>query len=511
MDSGKTITLSFASSLTDQCSLNASFDMATLRIAYYGKNQNGSYIAKETFEKCLDTIYNKPVVCHYIRETDELGGHDVEVLRDENGLPKLVNITQPVGVVPESAETFWQTVQEDDGTEHEYLCTQVLLWKRQEAYEKIKSDGFVSHSMEIAVKDGDIIDGVFHINDFEFKAFCLIGVNPCFESSALTFSSETFNDQFFEMMHDLKESLNDVTSPEGDDNIHPQKNYTEGGKGILDEKMKLVEKYGIDVEALDFSVEDFTVEELEEKFEAMKPAEEEAPTQTEDESFALASEMFDEITRVLAAETMVNRWNEVCPKYCYVDCDFEKREVYAWDISDWLLYGMSFEQTGDSFKIDFDSRKRKKYVIEDFAEGESEQPSPFIEMYSSLEERVTANEDWESKYNAEHEAYESLNAEVEELREFKSNTENEKDAQARGELFAKFADLNGVDEYEELKGDNKDLALDALEEKLFALRGRNMQNVNFAQNPVKTPKIKVEKDIADDAPYGGIVERYNKN
>ena len=39
------------------------------------------------------------------------------------------------------------------------------------------------YPMEITVKDGELIDGVFHIYDFEFTAFALIGVAPCFESS----------------------------------------------------------------------------------------------------------------------------------------------------------------------------------------------------------------------------------------------------------------------------------------------------------------------------------------
>lgn len=38
------------------------------------------------------------------------------------------------------------------------------------------------------------------------------------------------------------------------------------------DKQNLIEKYGIDVNTLDFSIDDFTVEELEEKFKAITEA-----------------------------------------------------------------------------------------------------------------------------------------------------------------------------------------------------------------------------------------------
>lgn len=47
-------------------------------------------------------MYNKPVVANYIREDDAIGGHDAAIVR-KDGSPKMVNVTQPVGVVPESA------------------------------------------------------------------------------------------------------------------------------------------------------------------------------------------------------------------------------------------------------------------------------------------------------------------------------------------------------------------------------------------------------------------------
>ena len=216
----KVLNLTFASSITDLCEVNSSFDSGILRIAYTGENRNGSAISKDVFERCIKTIFNCPIVCNYDRESDTLGGHDMEVVREKDGALVLVNITTPVGCIPESAKVFWENVTEDDGTVHEYLCAEALLWKRQEAYRKIKKDGIVAHSMEITVKDGETINGVYHIKDFEFTAFALIGVEPCFESSSLEmFSKRDFKAQLSEMMLELKESFNLVnTSNNGVDN-----------------------------------------------------------------------------------------------------------------------------------------------------------------------------------------------------------------------------------------------------------------------------------------------------
>ena len=182
----KVMSMTYASSLTDLCEVNSSFDKGVLRVAYHGLNRNGSSISKDAFERSIQTMFGCPVVCNYDRDTDTLGGHDVEVVRDSEGGLRLVNSTQPVGCIPESARYWWDTVTEEDGTEHEYLYVEALLWKRQEAYRKIKKDGVTAHSMEITVKDGELVDGVYHIYDFEFTAFALIGVTPCFESSSIS-------------------------------------------------------------------------------------------------------------------------------------------------------------------------------------------------------------------------------------------------------------------------------------------------------------------------------------
>jgi len=507
----KVLNMTFASSLTDLCEINSSFDAGVLRIAYAGENRNNSAISKEVFEQCIKTMYNCPIVCHYNREDDTLGGHDMEVVRDKNGALRLVNVTTPVGCIPESAKYWWSTVEEEDGSTHEYLYAEALLWKRQEAYQKIKSDGITAHSMEITVKDGEMLDGIYHIYDFEFTAFALIGVEPCFESSALeVFSQKEYKRQLNEMMQDLKESFKLVNASKEDDDKHPQNYSTEGGERVLEEKMELLAKYGVDIESLDFSIEDLSVDELTEKFEAMKQneaqvGEEPVADEPAQNVFELTSNVIDELRRVLEEAKVQREWGE-CERYWYVDCDFDLHEVYCWDVLDWLLYGFTYTVEGDSITIDYESKKRKKWVIADFDEGE--QPSPFAPVFALMEQKLRDNAGWEAKYQTASDTIASMETELGELRQFKTDTETAIAKGEREKVFAQFEDLAGVEAFENLREHCMEYDAETIEEKCYAIRGRNGTATKFALEN-KTPKLKVEKSSdSSHEPYGGLFAKY---
>lgn len=525
---GKVVSMTYASSLTNLCEVNSSFDTGILRICYTGENRNGSSISKHAIERSLPTIYNCPIVCHYDRDTDTLGGHDVEVVSSDDGSLRFVNLTQPVGVIPESAKIWFDNYEEEDGTVHEYLYAEALIWKRQEAYQKIKSDGVAAHSMELTVKDGQTVDGVYHINDFEFTAFALIGVEPCFEGSALEmFSMNEFKMQLSQMMQEIKENFNSInTAQSAVDDIN--KNLTEGGEMGLEQKMELAVKYGINVDSLNFSIEDKTVEELEQIFAEMTSVEghDETGRQTETpadsegsdapsaqevnengEEFALTSNVTEEINRILSEVTVTREWGE-CIRYWYVDCDLDAREVYCFDTEDWLLYGFPYSMDGDSVTIDYACKKRKKYAIVDFEGGD--QSSPIAQAFSMLEQKLVGHVELESKYQAASEKIDALTSEVDTLRAFKVSVEKSADDDARAALFNRFLDLNGIEAFENLKNDNEQYDIESLEEKCYAIRGRNSETVKFGLQE-KPTKLKVESAFehieSANEPYGGIFIR----
>lgn len=541
----ETMYLTFASSFAGIKEFDSRFDRGVMRVAYPGDNRNGSSISKEDFERAIGTIYNCPIVCHYDRETDTLGGHDMELARGADGSMRIVNATDPVGVVPESAGHHWEWVTDEDGVEREYLCVDALLWKRQEAYRKIKNDGITAQSMEITVNRGKKIDGVYHIYDFTFEAFCLIGVEPCYQGAALElFSSNEFKTKLSEMMQELKETFSMVTPSAEVHDTHPQNILTEGGEKVLHEKTELAARYGIDVNALDFSLDDFTLEELTEKFEAMQataeepeaaepaaepeaaaepetaeqaepadpePAEpEENPepaAEPEADNFALTGNVLNEVMRSLEQETMTDDWG-TWPRYCYADCDLDAGEVYCWDCTDWLLYGFKFAMDGDNVVIDFESKQRMKYVIAPFEEGE--QASPFAETFQRMAEKLQSSAELNEKYQAASDTITAMETELGELRQFKADTESKALQSAREEVFAQFEDLIGVEAFEDLRAHCEDYSdMDALEEKCFAIRGRNGTPAKFSMGE-KTPKLKVvrDEDNYTKEPYGGLFARF---
>lgn len=517
MDSD-TLNLTFASSLTDLCEINPSFDTGILRVAYHGANQNKSSISKETFEKCLKTIYNCPIVCNYDRDTNTLGGHDVELIYTDDGDLKMVQLTQPVGVVPESAKTFWQTITEENGTEHEYLCVEVILWKRQEAYQLIKENGITAESMEINITDGKKVDGIYQITDFYFKALTLIGITPCYESAALTFSKDDFKQEFSQMMLELKDTLEDynkkVTTSKEVDTINKQKSM-EGGNNDLS-KQELIEKYSINVDTLDFSIDDFSIEELELKFKAIADSKTEP---NKDGKFALASAVTEELNIQLSAIEQIHcDWGDY-PRYLYVDHDVDTLEVYCWDRVDWLLYGFKYSVNGDTITIDAASKTRKKYSIVDFDEGE--QNSPFAEIFDQMSRTISEESskaaEFEEKFQAATDSAKSMESELNELKEFKASAEQAALETERktgiADIFSKFTDLENVEEFSLLKDEcDKDCMkykLDDLETLCYAIRGKQGVPSNFSLTK-KTPKLPVipKDNNRTDEPYGGVFEEF---
>lgn len=541
----KAMNLTFDSDVSKLTEVNKSFDAGVIRIAYTGENRNKTFISKSSFEKALPSIYNCPIVCNYDVTTDELGGHDIELVRDADGALRIINATDPIGVIPESAKVWFENYTGEDGIEREYLYAEALFWKRQVAYQKVKKDGITSQSMEISVNDGESKDGLYYINDFEFTAFTAIGVEPCFENAAIeVFSQKAYKEQLSEMMNDLRASFNLVTTSDEVDDIHPHY-FTKGDVETLKDKIELAEKYGIDVEALDFSIEELSMEELTEKFEAMKtsesvndsdaesapqeetfseseteaesPAEEsepEAEAASEDEApaeeFALTKNMREEFHRELAAHPVTNRWGEPCV-YWLEDFDEAKSEVYVQDPVDWLYYALPYRFDNDKCIIDFDTKKRVLVAFVDYVDGTEQSADPaMLSMFNALDEKFAAKESAESAYAELNEKFNALEATCEELRNFKASVESAAAEQERNELFSKFEDLADVDAFKELQANADQYDLATLEEKCFAIRGRQGVSVNFSLHEnSSSPKIKLDtKRNNPPKPYGGVVEHY---
>lgn len=536
---------SASASLYNIREVNSSFAVASLDIMYTGKNPNRSDIGREETENALPTLYNVPIVCNWDPDTREIGGHDVEFVRDDDGTVRMRNLTVPCGVVTDHTKFSFQIKEDSNGVEHEYLVADgVVLWKRQDVYSYIVNDlgGVVPHSMEITVTDGydDQDSGYYKVKSFEFTALCLLGnVSPCFNGSKLeVYSDDSLKRKCEQMFAEIKQYYSDIASAQNAAvNIQHDKSM-KGGSIMHEEVIKLAKEYSIDLDSLDFSLDDMSIDDIRMKFEEISTSSEDNKepnnddatvdqesdagsdndAQTETETFELNSNLRDIIGVAVESADVVHRdWGDM-PKYFMRDFDEEKKEVYFESAEDWNLYGANYSMDGDNVVIDWSSKIRKKYAIIDFDEGTASYPSVSESVFSAMATVIASakkNADEAiSNYESLKSESDSLEEEVKTLRKYKADAEDAAMKQSFSEIFSKFSDLVGVDQFDALVSDvtsgEVKYDIEELEEKCFAIKGRVGMAAKFSETKNVTPKIVVDKngDESAEKPYGGIVEKY---
>ena len=304
--------LSFSTATDDE-----RFAPCVIKIAHSGLNQHKSVISKEVFEQNAKTAYGCPIVCNYDAGADFIGGHDKAIVRTEDGA-RLINMTHPVGYVPEGSRYWWETIEES-GEEKEYLCVDAVLWKREAAFRHIEECGSVAQSMEISIRINDFVrDGEFFIvNAFTFVAFCLLERDePAMRSACVElFSCSDFVEQFSIMMDEFHQSHEERRS--------------------------------------EIPMEDNTKEVVAEEVEAAAPQE-----------FSLdASALQGELARRVAAFEAHPEYPD-WPRFSVADFDPATQEVFAYDYVDGCACGFKYAVSGDDVTVSRDTyaKKKCKYV-----------------------------------------------------------------------------------------------------------------------------------------------------
>lgn len=496
------MSVQYSAYLENIVSLNSSFDKGLLSIAYTGDNRNGSHIDSETFEKATSTLPYVPVAANYNIEEDQIGSHDSVYRRDSSGKLKEYNLTEPLGLVPETPHWFWQDKTEKDGRINRYFCCEVLLWKRQAVYDHVKKNGVTDQSMEISVNDYEMVDGICHIKDFEFQAFTLLeSAKPCYESACLeTFSTSEFKESLNDMLNDFKHYCAEF-SAEYQNTIKDTKKKEENNLN----KEKLIQQYGFDPKTLDFEYEKLDESDLVEKLEAMKL-----------DKFLLNTNIGEAMSEAFKDEIIETEYGSYS-RYWIADYDLDLKEVYAYDREDdYKLFGFSFSIEGDAISIDFESKKRKKYSIVDF-EGDDSADTDFSLL--DVVEPVIEKTKFETKKEAKIEfnetiaslrekvkEFETLESEVKVLRAFKTD----KAAEEKKAILDSFSDkLKGAQEYEDLYKNSDEFTKDELKSKCFEIIGKGAVNGKFSYTPpekhsygkrISTPPVETEK------PYGDLFD-----
>mgnify|MGYP006988850782 CR=1 FL=1 len=209
--------------------VNPLMSQCQIKVFYLGHNRNGSYINRETATKMSKTLRGTPIVAAYNENKEDFGDHG-HIMHIEDGEITFSCKTIPYGFVSPDAEVWFQnfidTDEFDNQVERTYLMTTGYLWDGQfQELKKVLEEG-QPHSMELDTnsidghwaKDNNLGVEFFIINDAVFSKLCILGddVEPCFEGSSVTASSEVeknfsltkdFQNTLFSMMNDLTDAM----------------------------------------------------------------------------------------------------------------------------------------------------------------------------------------------------------------------------------------------------------------------------------------------------------------
>lgn len=507
--------------------VNPLFSKCKIRVLYAGINRNSSYFSKETIERCLPTIFNIPIVGEYIKDRDNFGDHggSYEI---KDGKIKYIHTTKPYGVIPESANVYWEQVEENDGKINEYLVVDgAYLWTGRYPETELLIGRKFGLSMEIEINKGKFqyIDGqnVYVVEDFIFSALCILGISkesdpnghvePCFESASIiayTINKEEFMSQFKQMIEELKFSLGQMLNGSVQDG-------NKGGSRV-DELKDLLDKYSITLEQLQekgINYEEYTFEELEEKIKQVFQQEinddksdvdqkdtqknENEEVQDEQTNFSLTvNQLKEEISRTIYEfEIITDEYLGFSyPRYDLIDIDTETQTVIAFDHVNWYLVGFAYVLNGDKVVVDRNSEKRYKVEYRPMELNEEQNTFGMIkdrfeqaknkhsEIVSQLENQISLQK---TELETLKEQYSSLESQFKEINEKYQNKIKEEREAAEEQLFSQFANELTEDEINAVKANKDKMSLDEIEKELFALLGK--KKAKFSKQMEKHQRV----------------------
>lgn len=487
-------------------------------VLHDGDNLNGSTFDKETVNKSVDSIKNTPILA-YIEESQagdiDFKGHEYNLVEDDEGI-KYVYAGSAYGVIPETCNPRWITKDDGKGKQRDYLRVDGLLWtKFEDACEIFERDKVKNQSMEITDIDGYVDDrGYYVVKNFKFDGCCVLSttnpkIQPAMTGSNVVaeFSASSIANQIKYMLDEFNK-LNSQSSKEAE-----IKTYAKG-EDQLDKKHEILKSYGIDESSLDFSLEDITIEDLEEKCKAMSVASQKE-NKNEGTYSLTANELAQELNDIISAEKFVDKWG-------YEDCrywmqDIQENQAIVYDSSDRKIYALPFTMDGDNVVVDFACKKRVKVKYEMWQDGEPEEEPVVEKLYQSMSEKIDKAVNDANSYSNN---YEAVKAEYEEIKPKYDAYVNAEAAAAKAEMERKKSEffkkmdpqLEGVEEYSKIK--EQDMEFSKIEDECYKLLGKK-KAAEFSYVPsVKEDGSRVKFGVSgvqmnSDGAYGDLFERYD--
>ena len=495
--------------------INPSFAKARIGIAYAGRNRNKSCIKKNVFEEAVPSLFYCPVVGRYDPDKDDFCGHDIRVARNDAGELEIVNATVPFGVVFADNGVALEEVVEADGTKHEYLFCNVILWKRQYGYERLASQNTWNQSMEIHV-DRYVVDsdGYCDIEKMYFEALCILGddVEPCFESASVQLASDTavssYRLQFSAMLDELRE-LPEFKDAKFD--FERRENNLTFTENVRDQ---ILAEYGLSLDALSFEIPgEMTEDQFRAALDAMQNSSEDDPVGAADFGLSFSAtyrQKREAIQNALEPVVVYDGNNKIISETCYWLSDFDDSYAYVernyWAEND-------HECTNGRFQYAFNDADMTASITGEFEE--------MVMRWLTLEE----NEKLEQSRNAfellsqEFDEYRSCHsvedAEVDSLREFRAARLAADHREAVNIVLTEFEDLSENEEFIALTENENEAAynfenVDALRNHCFMIRGKANVPAKFSKKaaPGVVRVGLTDTGTATNSRYGNLFDRF---
>jgi len=254
------------------------------RIFHTGLNRNKSYVSKESAEKAMNTIADRPVLAAIHQLDDgswDFEGHEMEIVKDEKGKEELRYIESQVGSFS-SEPAFWE---HDDNLDKDYVCAYAYISEEYtKACEIIRVKQGSKNSCELFIDElsYNAKEKYLELNDFYVNASTLLGshddgteIQEGMEGSRADIADFSVNNNSVkfdkdEKMIELLENLNKTLSNFNKEQTPVQTQSKEGGTNNKMTKFEeLLAKYGKTAEDVTFDYAEMSDEELEAKFAEM--------------------------------------------------------------------------------------------------------------------------------------------------------------------------------------------------------------------------------------------------
>lgn len=238
--------------------VNSGFAKVKITVMTSEQIANGTEITKDAVQKRVKGLNYLPIVGKF--EDGDFTNHASSMVIDEDGM-KLEKDTRPYGAVIENSARY-EKVKLKNGEDAEYLVVDAYLWiDEYPELEVIYKGDPNNQSMEISVIQGDYDSDrdVYVINDFEFKALCILGkdVKPAFHEAKVLvdYADSRFNSKYQELVFALDKYL------EKEGEVLNLKDEEKKGLNVVEDSNKDETK---DVEVTDKDDKDKEVEVVEE-------------------------------------------------------------------------------------------------------------------------------------------------------------------------------------------------------------------------------------------------------